>query len=546
MNQVRRFFAFLEKTIEKLENTRLTIWSWLVSFFAVVFLRNFLESFSGRINLLEQRHWVFFFFHSAGCYLFGLLLFILIVYFLTREKIEKISRIALFGVFLILVPPLVELIVSGGVGGLKAQYGDLSALGPVGFSDLLRLFGGWIIHGPFGVLFVGPSDYPLQHLSYNYGTRINAILIGLALFWYVFLKTRNFWKTFFVFLAFYFISFFICCFPYFLTAAAGLLPNSVSLHNVSFLSPDYSWDRIVSSVYFIGIVVLAGGWLYFYDKKIFRSVLKNIRPPRLLHNLAMLGLGFYLSGGIFGPLSVFDYLLILTSFLSVCLYWLSVTGLDDLCDEKIDRISNPERPIPQGFLSRQQVFSLSGLFLVGSYLSALMVGYAFFVLIFLRSLILPLYSQWPFRLKRFPVLATFLLALAAILTILAGFVAGGSDLMIFSRKFIFFLLVAFTVGFMAKDIKDYEGDKADKVYTLPVIFGPQKSKWIIGSLIALVFVSVPFLFFEHFKILMIPSVLAALISFCLFVRKNFSESPLFLVYFPYGLFFIFVVFPLWK
>lgn len=546
MKKVRQFVAFLEKAIEKLENTKMTIWSWLLSFLAVVFLRNFLESFSGKINFLTKEHWFFFFFHSVACYLFGIMLFILITHYLTKERIEKISRIALFGVFFILIPPLAELVVSGGAGGLLVRYGDFSSFGTLNFGDLFQLFGGWIIDGPFGLLFAGPSGYPLQHLSYNYGTRIDAILIALALLWYVFLKTRNFWKTLFVPVAFYLVSFLICCFPYFLTTAAGTLPNPVSLHSVSYLNSDFSWDQIVSSAYLVGILVFAGCWLFFYDKNILKAISKNVRPFRLLHNLAMLGLGLYLGGRIFGPLSLFDYLLMLMAFLSIVLYWLSVIGYDDLCDEKIDKISNPDRPIPRGLLSREQVFSLSGLFLAGSYLFALMAGYTFFVLVFLRSLILPLYSKFPFRLKRFPLIATFLLASAAVLTILAGFAAGGSDLLTFPRKLILFLLLAFTFGFMAKDIKDYEGDKADKIYTVPVLFGLEKSKRIIGFLVALVFVSVPFLFFEYFKILMIPSVLAALIGFCLFVRENFSERPLFLVYFAYGLFFILTVFNPWK
>jgi len=95
---------------------------------------------------------------------------------------------------------------------------------------------------------------------------------------------------------------------------------------------------------------------------------------------------------------------------------------------------------------------------------------------------------------------------------------------------------------MTKDIKDYQGDKADKIYTIPVIFGLEEGKKVIGCLALAIFLLCPLFFFDYFKILIFPSIIAGILSFWLINRKKYSEKPLFLIYFFYGLFFALTVF----
>lgn len=44
------------------------------------------------------------------------------------------------------------------------------------------------------------------------------------------------------------------------------------------------------------------------------------------------------------------------------------------------------------------------------------------------------------------------------------------------------LIVAFVLTTPFKDIKDYEGDSVDGIRTIPVIFGMERGKRIIGLL----------------------------------------------------------------
>jgi 4-hydroxybenzoate polyprenyltransferase len=140
------------------------------------------------------------------------------------------------------------------------------------------------------------------------------------------------------------------------------------------------------------------------------------------------------------------------------------------------------------------------------------------------------------------VIATFLLALVFLMTIFLGYILPSQkSLFNFPLSLSIFILSVFTFGFMAKDLKNFERDRAEKIYTIPVIFGPEKGRLIIGSLIFVIFLLTPFLF-GHFDVLILPSFLAGTASFWLINRKNYSEKSLFLLYFSYGLFFVLTVF----
>jgi 4-hydroxybenzoate polyprenyltransferase len=273
------------------------------------------------------------------------------------------------------------------------------------------------------------------------------------------------------------------------------------------------------------------------------AILKNIRFFRLIHNLALLGLGFYLAGIFRKPLMVFDWLLLLMAFLAVFFYWLAAVSRDDIYDEEIDKISNSSRPLPQKKISKEEISVLGNVFLAFSYVCAFLVGYEFFLLVLIRSMVLLVYSCPPFRLKRVPLVATGLLALAAVVTVLAGFLAGGGALPSFPRSFIWFMMIAFALGFTVKDIKDREGDKENGVLTIPVLFEEKTGKLIIGFLAVAVFLSTLAFFPVQINQLFLPSIIAAFLSFWLINRKNYSETPLFILYFFYGLFFIFTVIP---
>lgn len=532
----KKIEEFALKIIEKLENQKITLFGWLISFFAVVFVRNLLESFSTRNNFFFPGSHIALFFHTTTFFLLITLFIVLVLHLLTKEKIEKITKLALFAFLIVLLPPIVDLVITGGEGGLSIQY-RMFVEPPENIFDFFQLFLKLVVF--HYVPFAGQDLHIIENVSkINYGAKIEAGIVILGFIWYIFLKTKSILKVFLGFILFGLISFSI-----------GTIPGGLYGTIASSINPSFQHHHVIFSLYLISICILISFWFYFYNKEKFFAFFKNARPTRVFHNIILLGLGIYLAQvPIFNPLSLnsADWLLIIIAIIAVLLYWFSAIGYDDLSDEKIDRISNSSRPLPQNKFTREEFKNINNLLRITAYIISFAVGYAFFIFILLRSLAGYLYYAFPFRLKRFPFLATFTDALLFLFTILAGFHLNPfSTIFDFPGKLAIFILIAFTLGSTVKDIKDYQGDKAEKIYTIPVIFGLENGKKIIGSLVFIAFILCPVFFFDYFNILILPAVFAGILSFFLINKKEPGKKEafcLFLIYFSFGLFFILTCF----
>ncbi len=525
VNFFNKIEAFFKKIIEKMENSKIGLSSWLLTFICVIFIRNLLETFSSKINVFDIKNFYFSFFHSLSYYGYIFLILILFLYFLTREKIEKITKASLFSLPLLLLPPLIDMIVSGGAGIKNSYFLTNTSLS---FWKILSVF-------KYGIL--GLANIPNKFIGIspdfqtNYGINIEVLIVTLLVIGYVFLKTKNSARIILSFLLlspFYFLVAFL---PYWLQRIAGVS----SLHGVSNLAPDFTWNRNLFSVYFILSVILVSVWFFIHNKEKFTAIIKNLRFFRTLQILAMLFFGLYLAHPFRPNLRFFDILLILTACLSLIFYWAWGVLSNDLVDEESDRIDNPGRPLPSGKISRQEAKSFSAIFLIASYLSAMAVGYAFFITVFLRSCLAYLYSNPPFQLKRIPILSTFTLAFAALMTVFGGYLlVTKNSIYNFPMKAVWLVLLAFTLGFTAKDIKDYKGDKENGVKTIPVIFGLENGKQIIGIFSFICFILPAVIFPQYFNFLIGVGAIAGLASYFLINRKEYNEKPLLLIYFLYA------------
>ena len=108
-----------------------------------------------------------------------------------------------------------------------------------------------------------------------------------------------------------------------------------------------------------------------------------------------------------------------------------------------------------------------------SLILALTVGVKFFLVILTYQIIGWIYSCWPFRLKRFPGVASFLSALALTLLFSSGFMllADNQDISQFPAKVFWLLIIAFMISLPIKDLKDIEGDQKNGIWTIPVLLG---------------------------------------------------------------------------
>jgi len=542
MDFLIKLFKKFNRLVEKAENHRVSLETWLITFFCIIFLRNFLELFSTKTYYLSSKNYLFFFFHSAASYFFIFLAIILILYFFTKERIEKISRLAIWGALIILLPPIIDIIATGGEGAI-IKYRPIEQIGSVWQG--IKLFFGYIFYGPFGLLYQESKNFPLAQPEINYGIRIEVLLVLLSLIWYIFLKTKNILKTLGGLFFAYFAFFIFGSFPYWMALLFGALPQADSFHGATNLDPSFDWNKIVFFLYFIFLIVFGLVWFYVYNKEKFWAAIKNFRFVRIINNLLFLFVGLFIALR-FNPRPIvfksFDYLLVLSACLAIIFYWLFAIFSNDIADEKADRISSPGRPLPSGTLAAQEIKSLALIFQVASYTCAFIVSYAFFVIVFIRSCLGYLYSWFPFRLKRIPVLSSFLLAVGYWLTMLAGYlILSSNSAYNFPWQVNLIVLLGFTLAANFRDIKDYQGDKEDKTYTLLVIAGLKRGKIIVGFLGGLAFLLFPLVYQEYFKITLIPSLAAALGYFYLVNKKNYQEKLIFLLIFMYIILIIFLV-----
>ena len=150
------------------------------------------------------------------------------------------------------------------------------------------------------------------------------------------------------------------------------------------------------------------------------------------------------------------------------------------------------------------------------------------------------YSMPPFRTKRFPIVATFTLALISLLAAYAGFFAVGAlSLQQFPAIYSLPILIFVSLGFNVKDLKDIDSDRKAGVKSLPVIFGEEKARKVISLLVALSYLSA---FALTQNILLLPfSMFFALLSDFMLRKAKLYELPLLLTYFAFAAIFVWIV-----
>jgi 4-hydroxybenzoate polyprenyltransferase len=237
-------------------------------------------------------------------------------------------------------------------------------------------------------------------------------------------------------------------------------------------------------------------------------------------------------------IDAFSFLALANLVLAAVFAGLASVFWNDREDIAIDRLTNAKRPLASGKMEREEY---GRLFLVASIVSiilALTVGVKFFLLILAYQFIVWAYSSFPFRLKRFPILATFLSAWAFVILSFSGFIliSDNQDLSGFPVKLVWLLVVALTLSLPIKDLKDIEGDKKDGIWTVPVLLGETWGRFAIGlGIFASYGLSVVLL---NAKALFLPAMLLGVLSF--WILQNKKISPRRVHIFVFGLLFVYV------
>lgn len=489
----------IERLVNRLENVSITFIQWIVTFFCLVFLRTALiETFIYYGSSYKIYLFVGIFIHYPLFFLVVVLSLMTSLHLLTKEKIIKISKIIVFFSPVVLLPPIVDLIISRG----KPASMDYIQNGSLIF--LIKEFLTYMNNIP-GIV-------PL-------GIKIEVFIVCLWVSIYVWLKTKNYFKTAMAPFLIYLIIFFY-----------GSLPAIIKIL-FPFISFQYSDRNMVILFLFLTIIQLPI-WFYFYDKNKLFAALRNIRILRLMHYWGMFSVGYLLGLKVLSiQFTQHDCLSFVLGICSILFVWMFAVGVNDIVDIDIDRISCRDRPLVKEILSLEEVKNLNLVYFIFSILFAYLVNYSFFVLILIYHCLAFIYSVPPLRLKRFLLISKLIIATASLSLVLGGFLAisPNQSLIQFPKEIIFFVLVCFTLGTNFIDVKDIEGDRAGGICTFMSLLGEKRGKKIVGFLVLSSYILAPLILYQN-ELLPI-AMLLGLFSFLLINRKKWDERPVFMIYF---------------
>ncbi len=486
------------KATTAIEESRTNFLSWSAAFLSLIVARILIENW---IAGFQSRSGFFLFYEFTHNFLFFLIAYIIfLVAFqkILKVKFSKFSNILLFGFLIMLTPPIIDNIISQGKGFWSFYKFD-------SITGLIQRY------------FTFFGDKP--EIGITYGVRAEVAVVTILMLIYSYIKFESKSKKLIsaikaisVAIASYTILFILGTFPSYVTIAInGLSKGFLKIKDFDvaqmFLTPVSIFSREISeitsvfnfkmSLVYVLLLTLIILWvLFIYQKAKFLAFLSNIRPPQIFYHAGLLALGTGLGLASqhissTGFINLFNILCFLILIESVILAWLASVVINDLADKKIDQKTNPARPLIQNFFSDKDYAILGGVLFFFSILFSSIVNFKIALLLVVYQAIAWMYSVGPFRFKRFAFVSTFISAIASLMILFSGyiFVSPEQNLAGIPHSVIILLLIGYTFAIPMKDFKDIEGDKEDRVYTIPVIFGEYWGKIIVGSGIFLSFIS---------------------------------------------------------
>lgn len=505
----------LPAVIEGLERSPLHPAYWALAFLALVTLRNLLEGalgpsgsvgfvyFASPSALMVLDHFLFF-------YVSVFLAISIVLAALTRERVGRVMKVMTPAWVLVLIPPFLDHVLTGGHGAKITYLTDLSSV-------FLRFF-----------------DPKATFERVSQGQRVEILAACLLALAYVRVKTRSWLRAAVAFAAVYVV-----------LAAHGILPMAYArltggslaasdaapqvIYRAAFKSggivPDES--RKLALLFLLSSSLLGWAAYAIHAPAKARAILRNMRPLRSVHYVGLAVFGIACGWALVAPAGVAfsgggDVLGVLGICLATFLAFQGSVALNDLFDEEGDRLVGAPRPLVTGALDRGDVAGFAAAASLAALLFALNVKYSTFLLIVLALAVSFIYSAPPLRLKRFPVLATLLLGCVSLFACLGGFTSFAEEraTAVFPLRLGWTIVLAFGLGFSAKDLKDVEGDRATGVFTLPTLLGPRGGRIAVAALVALGYLVAPILL--PFRALIVPALVlgTASAAMALFWRRD--------------------------
>lgn len=458
MEGITKFLKKLES--QSLKNTFLIIFAWI---FVRVFFEGIFEA-AHTIGYLpfSYKAIVLYFIHYPSFYLSLFLLLVIITSLVNGLKIDDVTKTFSFGFGIIILVPLIDWIIGGGYA----------------ITYPLRI-------GPYLINSLNPF-VSITEYGGSPGQRIIFFLICLMISLYLFFKKRRILLSILTFFITYFT---IIIFGGLPTIIAADRPEDIYITGGIL----YSDTQKFAAIFLLLLVITSMLYYYLIDKKKFKLILSSLRPERAL---------FYGGLGLFGLLLslhqagvtvkgqfpfLFDKLGIVIIWLSLAFGFQGAASINDFFDRDGDELTRHHNPLIKG-LAPDYYLLWTIVITCLSFILALTISFVSFLIMFTLIAISILYSVPPVRLKRIPIISSFVLAVAAVLAMGIGYsiITGTKALNKIPHSILVPTIIGITLGFIAKDIQDIPGDKKAGVITIPALLTRQNGGELIRLPIGLI------------------------------------------------------------
>ena len=519
------------------KNYAVPVFDTIIVIFGFTLVRTFFENFSnpdpnGFFTPVYSAFFTYFLFYAST------FLFLLIVLFcFTKIEMKKLTTFSLFLLPIICLPPIIDLLITKG-RGLCMMYVVQNPKNLL--ADFLTFFG------------------PFHDCGITIGIRLEILLICIFIFLLIYYATRKKLKALFGAILGYSLIFAnlalpsLVMMPYFFSDTSlnknlffsELFKSSLlnSVHTFSSLPLDPQTLYVQQGGFFMSrchwIMIVLSLLIIFYlaYRPLWNAWIRNLRPERILYYslIAIFGMSIsYRVNGSWPTFTLPDILALIVFFTLIILNWCLAVIINDIEDMEIDKISNPDRPLITKNMSIGQFKTIGVILLFLILTGAPLLNYPVFVFLILFQFMYYVYSKKPLYLKKYFFIASPLLAFNALLVAMAGFflISANQKFLAFPVESVWFILIGFSIFVNIKDFKDYAGDKAAGIKTLPAVFGQEKAKKILAFLIILFLML--FSFYKQSSYLFFSSLIISAAAYIFLNKTRFREMYLFCLFYLY-------------
>ncbi|MCD4690734.1 tetratricopeptide repeat protein [bacterium] len=460
--------------VDTIETMPITPGRWLLMLGAIITLRHFLEQVSGQLKTID---FLAYFLHYPLAYITPLLALTIVLAVMARERIERVTKLMLFAWLLTLLPPLLDLLLAGGVDNpelIGYLIPDHSGLGAA-FLNLLNPF----YHG-----FQGATA----------GIRIEAAVGCILAAVYVHLKTRSLARSILTFIVVYPTMFFFFTLPSITVAVTRLFGAQIdNVYQLLFARANvyrafvnvtpFGLSNLSNSL--IDLLVLMPVlkiWYVLHDRERSRALTRSIDVPliglHLVATAAGIVLGARLLMGSTGFASVahpFDLISIIGLIAATLLAAQTATFMRLRFAPRTGETPTPEE--------QSQTTQLGLVTMTLALLFSLSVSYVALTYVIATLAVYALYYMPPFRLGRYTPLAGLMIGGVVLFALSLGYCAyaGEQTALWLPTSIVTLAIVSPMLAFLARDVWDSSAGDTPFSLSAARLSGERTARIVAGT-----------------------------------------------------------------